>query len=234
MDHIITVSGTSRDFLAERFRIPPERFTVCYNAVGSGYRRLPPEQIAAPARVGVDGPYVLHMSNFSERKNPETVIRGFAAFSRQVPDRGFQLVLAGRGWRNPRTLRLVTELAIGDKVFFPGFVAERDAVELLGGAFCFLFPSLAEGFGMPNIEAMACGCPVITSGVFAIPEIVADAAIVLADPKDWSACAGELKRLAHDENLRTELIARGLERASFFSWARSAEAVLGVYEGLCA
>jgi glycosyltransferase involved in cell wall biosynthesis len=232
MDHIITVSKTSRDFLAGRFRIPRERFTVCYNAVGTAYRRLTAEEVTAPARFGVDGPYVLHMSNFSERKNPETVIRGFAAFARAMPDQDYRLVLAGNRWRNPRTERLVSELAIEERVCFPGFVTERDAVELLSGAFCFLFPSLAEGFGMPNVEAMACGCPVVTSGVFAIPEIVADAALVLPDPRDWSACSGELQRLAQDETLRSTLVKRGLSRAAEFSWAQSAEAVLSVYEQL--
>ncbi len=234
MDALVTVSRTSRDFLAARFNIPADRFTVCYNAVAPGYHRLAPGEISAPGRLGIRSPYVLHLSNFSERKNPETILRAFAAFSRSHEGQEATLVLAGRGWRNPRTERLAAELSVGERVAFPGFVSERDAVELLNGASCFFFPSLAEGFGMPNLEAMACGCPVITSGVFAIPEIVADAAVVLEDPRDASAAAEALRRVAGDEELRRGLIEKGLRRAASFSWAESARSLLALYGRLAA
>jgi glycosyltransferase involved in cell wall biosynthesis len=232
MDALVTVSQTSRSFLSSRFGIPAERFVVCHNGVGPAYRRLPREEVSAPARCGIRGPYLLHMSNFSERKNPGTIFRGYAELYGSPEGRDLTLVIAGNRWKNPRTLALAAELGITDRVVYTGFVSERDSVELLNGAACFFFPSLAEGFGMPNLEAMACGCPVVTSGVFAIPEIVADAAIMLEDPRDWKAAAERLRDVLRDGELRRGLIERGMRRAAAFTWTESARTLLGLYERL--
>jgi glycosyltransferase involved in cell wall biosynthesis len=234
MDGLVTVSRTSRDFLAWKFGLPVQRFTVCYNGVGPGYRRLPESEARAPDRFGARRPYVLHLSNFSERKNPAGIVGGFAAFRASPEGRGATLVLAGNRWGNPRVRALAAEHGVERSVVYPGFVSERDAVELLNGASAFLFPSLAEGFGMPNLEAMACGCPVVTSGVFAIPEIVGDAALVVGDPGDRTAIGDALRNLARDPGLRESLIAKGLERARAFSWDESARLLLGLYERLLA
>ena len=232
MDAVVTVSKTSRDFLASRFGIPSDRFIVCYNGVGPAYRRLDKEEITAPARLGIRTPYVMHLSNFSERKNPETIIRGYSDFRKSPQGRDTTLVLAGRGWRNAKTLGLSEELGIRDHLLFPGFVSERDTVELLNAAICFVFPSLAEGFGMPNLEAMACGCPVITSCVFAIPEVVGDAALVLDDPRDYRQAAEAMRSLVMDSDLRKSLIERGTERVKAFSWKDSAQSLLALYRRL--
>jgi glycosyltransferase involved in cell wall biosynthesis len=232
MDAVVAVSKTSRDFLASRFGIPSDRFTVCYNAVGPAYRRLDKEEITAPARLGIRTPYVIHLSNFSERKNPETIIRGYSDFRKSPQGRDTTLVLAGRGWRNSKTLGLAEKLGIGAHVLFPGFISERDTVELLNAAICFVFPSLAEGFGMPNLEAMACGCPVITSSVFAIPEIVGDAALVLDDPHDHRKASEAMRSLVTDSDLRKALIERGTKRVKAFSWKDSAQSLLALYRRL--
>ena len=232
MDAVVTVSKTSRDFLASRFGIRPDRFTICYSGVSAAYRRLDKEEITAPARLGIRTPYIMHLSNFSERKNPETIIRGYSDFRKTPQGRDTTLILAGRGWRNARTIGLAEELGIGDHVQFPGFISERDTIELFNGAICFVFPSLAEGFGMPNLEAMACGCPVITSCVFAIPEVVGDAALVLDDPRDYRQAAEAMRSLVMDSALRKSLIERGTKRVKAFSWQNSAKTLLALYRRL--
>jgi len=230
MDALVTVSQTSRDFLAVKYAVPAERFTVCHSGVGPAYNRLPEAEIKAPAKFGIRSPYILHLSNFSERKNPETIMRGFAEFRKSTQGQESTLVLAGRGWRNERTLALAASLGISNCVVFPGFVSEREVVELLNGALCFLFPSLAEGFGMPNIEAMACGCPVITSSVFAIPEVVGDAALLLDNPRDHLAAAKAMNSLVSDSKLRKSLVERGFKRIEAFSWNDSARSLLDLYK----
>jgi glycosyltransferase involved in cell wall biosynthesis len=144
----------------------------------------------------------------------------------------FKFVCAGKGWNDPAVVARAQEEGIGDAYIAPGFIDKQTAVELMNGARAFLFPSLAEGFGMPNIEAMACSCPVVTSGIFAIPEIVGDAAIVLDDPCDAEAMAAALSRACFDGGLRERLIADGLARLPLFSWEKSAEKLLAVYERL--
>ena len=233
MDAIVTVSRTSRDFFAERFGVRPERITVCYNGLAEEYRRLAADEIRSPRSLGVEGPYVLHLSRFSERKNPWTMLESFARF-RRADSRAsaYRLVCAGKGWDGEEVRAFADKVGIADAYVAPGFIERRTAVELMNGARAFLFPSLAEGFGMPNIEAMACSCPVITSRVFAIPEIVGDAAVVLDDPKDVPAMAAALSMVCFDEDLRERLITAGLERLPLFSWEKSAEKLMTVYDEL--
>jgi glycosyltransferase involved in cell wall biosynthesis len=144
-----------------------------------------------------------------------------------------KLVIAGGKWNNTEVADELQRLGIENKVILTGFVGEEEAVRLYNGAEAFIFPSLAEGFGMPNIEAMACGCPVITSGIFAIPEVVGDAALLMKDPKDAQDLADKLEILTSNEDLKEDLIARGLERAKRYrSWEPSAKKLLEVYEEL--
>jgi len=232
MDHLITVSNTSKEFFSRRYRIPESRFTVCYNAVNEKFRVLknPDPTIQEKYRTG--GKFILHLSMFSERKNPWTILRGFKRFLDYEGCGDFQLVLAGKGWDNEKVSRYAARLGIADRIIRPGYIPQEEAVELLNQARAFVFPSFAEGFGMPNIEAMACGCPVITSKVFAIPEIVGDAALIMDNPADGTELAAKLQQLVKDERLREELIERGLKRVRMFSWEESARKLLDVYESL--
>ena len=125
---------------------------------------------------------------------------------------------------NPVVIQLIT----------PGFIDEIAEIELLNGAASFLFPSFAEGFGMPNVEAMACGCPVVTSSVFAIPEVVGDAAVLLKDANDHDECAAALERIARDEQFRAELVQKGPERAKRYDWTESAKILFDAYREMAA
>jgi glycosyltransferase involved in cell wall biosynthesis len=246
MDAIVTVSNTSKNFFAEHYGVKPERITVCYNGVGFAYTRLDPLGLTAHARLGAGEKFVFHLSRFSERKNPWTILEGFRRFVAGAGSVGsgsglpggaesradYKLVIGGKGWDIPVVRNRIAEAGLEGRVILAGFLDEKESVELFNAASVFVFPSLAEGFGMPNVEAMACGCPVITSNVFAIPEVVGDAALVLDDPLDADALAAAIEGVLFEPGLREKLVEAGQRRLPAFSWDESAEKVMGVYEGL--
>jgi glycosyltransferase involved in cell wall biosynthesis len=251
LDALVTVSETSKRWFAEHYRVPPERIHVTYNACSPAYRRLSAEELSgAPG----EAPFILHVSRFSERKNPWTMLEAFADLVAgieverpattpggngssgpgQAPSipADLRLVLAGKGWDGDTVWNRARELGVADRLDTPGFVAEETVVRLLNRAAVFWFPSLSEGFGMPNIEAMTCGCPVITSAVFAIPEVVGDAAVVLADPRDARGLADATRQIITDPARREALIAAGLAWSRRYSWDASARVLADVFRDL--
>ncbi len=204
---------------------------VCYNGLSPLYRVLAKDEVTAPERYDVARPYFLHVSRFSERKNPWTLLDAFARFI-QEHEAPHSLVCAGGGWGDEAVANRARALGISERFITPGFVPERDVAELMNAADAFVFPSFAEGFGMPNVEAMACGCPVITTPGFAIREIVGDAAYIVEDPYDAVALSEAMHRVISNGQLRAHLIERGIARIPLFSWTQSAERLLSVYEDL--
>jgi glycosyltransferase involved in cell wall biosynthesis len=231
LDALITVSETSRAYFAEHYRVPEERIHVTYNACSPAYRRLSPSELTPGEAWPYPERYLFHVSKYSERKNPWNLLRGYAEFTRRR-EAQIHLVLAGSGWDAPEVRSFARELGIEENLVTPGFVGEEEVVELLNRAEAFLFPSYSEGFGMPNLEAMACGCPVVTSSAFAIPEVVGDAALILKGPADWRGLAELIEKIVDDESLRKALVKKGKHRASSFSWEESAETLLSVYRSL--
>ncbi|MDR1624990.1 MAG: glycosyltransferase family 4 protein, partial [Spirochaetia bacterium] len=229
MDGILTVSGSTKDYLVRRFRVRENRITVAYNGIGGEYRPREAGTLSAPPKYGARPPYVFHISRFSERKNPWVLLEAFARFA-AGKGKNHSLVCAGKGWDDPAVLQKARDLRIGDRLVCPGFIAEAEAAEFFSGADFFLFPTLAEGFGIPNIEAMAAGCPVITTAAFAVPEIVGDAAIVVENPRDARALAAAMEELSGNADLRQNLIDRGLRRARLFSWEEGAKKLLAMYD----
>ncbi|MDR3200403.1 MAG: glycosyltransferase family 4 protein, partial [Spirochaetales bacterium] len=229
MDGILTVSNSTKNYLVRHFRVKEERVTVAYNGVSAEYHPRAAETLRAPAKHGVRPPYVFHISRFSERKNPWALLDAFARFAAKK-GKDHTLVCAGKGWDDPAVLQKAQALGIQDKLVLPGFIPEAEAAEFLSGADFFVFPTLAEGFGIPNIEAMAAGCPVITTAAFAVPEIVGDAAIVVENPHDAGALADAMEKLGCNEELRQDLIRRGLERIRLFSWEEGAKKLLAMYD----
>jgi glycosyltransferase involved in cell wall biosynthesis len=171
----------------------------------------------------------MHLGASDPRKNTARVIEAFAALRNGATDRR-QLVVAGL---SPAAQNDFSNHAAGlgilDDVCLLGFVAEEELVLLYNMAQVVVYPSLYEGFGLPVLEAMACGAPVITSNVSSIPEVAGDAAILI-DPTDTAALVQAMTRLADDEVLRRELIARGELQVSKFSWRRAAQETLAIYE----
>ncbi len=234
MDTLITVSETSARYFVEHFGVRPERIQVCYNGVGPAYRVLEPRRDEAfLASKGVVGPYVFHISRFSERKNPWTLLEAFARFRSMRPEnRKYSLVCAGKGWESDQVRSRILAMGIREQVLTPGFVQEDEVVRFLNAASAFVFPSLAEGFGMPNVEAMACGCPVVTTRAFAVGEIVADAAIVIEDPHDAEGLARGLDSVVNESAVRKRLLSAAQTRLQLFNWEVSAKKLLDVYARL--
>ncbi len=228
MDHIVTVSNASARYFTDHFGVSQERITVCVNGLAPIFRVLPPEEVTAPSRYDIPLPYILHVSRFSERKNPWVLLDAFARLVREY-ELPHTMVCAGGGWDGERVTDRARALGIGERYIAPGFVPDRDVAELMNGASAFVFPSLAEGFGMPTIEAMACGCPVVTTPGFAIREVVDNGALVVDDPLDAPAVAKALHDVICNEELRSSLVKRGLARVPAFSWKKSAERLLSVY-----
>lgn len=190
------------------------------------FRRLPPEEVAPdlPARHGLHAPYVLSVCSLVPRKNIDGLLRAFAQLVEQH-DLPHSLALAGKsGWKAEQLRALADELGIGKRVRFLGFVPDADLVQLYNQATLFVYPSKYEGFGLPLLEAMSCGVPVVTANRSATAE-VAGAAAVLVDPYCVADLAQGMYRALTDGALRDRLISAGHARAAAHSWARMAEEI---------
>jgi glycosyltransferase involved in cell wall biosynthesis len=225
--HLIADSQTTRDDLIRHYRAAPERVTVVPPGCDEVFHPLTDEDRLAQAkgRYGIHGDYLLHVGTVQPRKNLGRLLDAFARLGGKV-----QLVLVGKwGWMYDRIFRRVEELELGDRVLFTGHVPQEDLPSLMSGARLLVMPSLYEGFGLPVVEAMASGTPVVCSNASSLPEVAGDAAL-LVDPLDVEALAEAMRRLLEDQELRAELIARGLQRARHFSWPRCARQVLSILE----
>jgi glycosyltransferase involved in cell wall biosynthesis len=232
--HLIADSSATKRDLIERYGTEPDKITVVYPGYDNTVFQLVQDEKAigsVKARYGIAGDYALFVGTLQPRKN---LIRLMEAFSNiQYPISNIQLVIAGKkGWLYREIFQQVEKLGLEGKVVFTGYVPGGDLPALLSGARLFVFPSLYEGFGLPVLEAMACGTPVVCSNVSSLPEVAGDAAI-LVDPLDVEGLAAALERVLGDEELRAELIERGFERVRKFSWERCARETLNVLESIC-
>ncbi|MBC8162183.1 MAG: glycosyltransferase family 4 protein [Roseiflexaceae bacterium] len=232
---VIAISKTTRDDLIRYARVPPAKIHVIYHGVAPRFQADPPAEVVAAtqARYRIAGPYFLFVGTVQPRKNLERVIEAFARFKPQSSAASPQpmLVIAGKkGWLTEAIERRAAEIGVAGQVRFIGYLPDADVPPLLRGALGFVFPSLYEGFGMPVLEAMACGAPVITSTTSSLPEVAGNAAL-LVDPRDVGAIAAAIGRLAGDATLRAELRQRGVARAADFSWDSCAQQTLRVLVG---
>lgn len=222
---VLTVSEHSRQDITELLDVPREKVRVVGNCVGPQFRAINDAARIAEAKrtYEIDGDYVLYVGGFAPHKNVEGLLRSYAALDAGLRDR-FQLVLAGAPdkWM-PRLRRAAGKLGVDAR--FTGHVAEEHLPALYAGAAAFATLSLWEGFGLPALEAMACGTPVLCSNHASLPEVAADAAF-LVDPDSHEACRDALARLLTDDELRRDLRAKGPRRAENFSPARFAGLVL--------
>jgi glycosyltransferase involved in cell wall biosynthesis len=235
---VITVSQASERDIVDHLHIPPERIHVTYEAAQSTFQPVEDEtQLAAiRQKYALPEPYLLYLGGFDQRKNLSTLLRAFALLvnkQRPIGKERARLVIAGRLpgrdsplFPDPR--RLARELGAEERVTLTGWVPEEDKPALLSGAVAFVFPSLYEGFGLPTIEALACGTPVITSNRSSLPEVAGDGAI-LVEPTDVEALAEAMELLLNDHHLRAELRQRALAQAARFSWKQTAQETLAVY-----
>ena len=224
---VIVPSEHTLHDLVELYGVDERRVTVIPLGVdGETVRRAPTEAVErVRRRYAIDGPYVLSLTGIEPRKNIPALIRAYAS----MPDDGRPLLcLVGpvapwtqAGWELVRPVLDALPERIRERIVVTGFVSEREKVALLSGAEALLYPSLYEGFGLPVVEAMACGTPVLTSNVSALAETAGDAAL-LVDPHTPEAIAEGMSRLLGDGVLRDTLRARGLARAAMFTWDETA------------
>jgi glycosyltransferase involved in cell wall biosynthesis len=231
---VIADSQATKDDLVQYYGIEPGKITVVYPGRDETLQPVKDEATIekVKARFGIRGDYILYVGTLQPRKNLERLLEAYAIVRKQANKRGETpcLVLAGRkGWLYDQIFQQVRRLGLETEVTFPGYVPQDDLPAVLSGARLFAFPSLYEGFGLPVLEAMACGTPVLCSNVSSLPEVAGDAAL-LVDPLDVKGMAEAMNHLLGDEGLRTQLVERGFRQVRQFSWDRCARETLAVLE----
>jgi glycosyltransferase involved in cell wall biosynthesis len=228
---VITGSEFSRASIARAYGLDGDEIVVVPNAASPIFRPMAPETAKARvlSRFGLSAPLLLTVGDLQPRKNQIGLIRAFAELIRSVPRLPHTLVIAGKEtWFSDRVRRAARESGVADRIRFTGFVSDDDLLLLYGACEVFVFPSFYEGFGLPVLEAMACGRAVACSNTTAIPE-VADSAAILFDPWSTSEIARALRDLVLDSELRARMERLGLSRARQFSWRKTAESTLEIY-----
>jgi glycosyltransferase involved in cell wall biosynthesis len=228
-DRIVTFSDNSRRDIERLLRIPAARIIVTPLAAGDVFRANEADVIeAARSRLGLPERYLLFVGSIEPRKNLPALVRAFADAREQLG--GVKLLLVGRrSWGSESLLSLARELDVAERVVIRRDIGNSDLPLVYGGAIALVFPSLYEGFGLPPLEAMQCGTPVVTSNTSSLPEVVGDAA-VLVDPRSVESITSGVVEIATNDGLRRQLRERGLERARRFGWRRCAELTLSAYD----
>lgn len=234
-DAIVTVSEFSKKEIVKYLGVPAEKITVMPNGVNldlfhPGYSQTQIDQVKN--KYQINGRYFLYLGTLEPRKNLVRLIQAYGklweTFKADEKNKDSEndfpyLVLAGgKGWMYESIFETVEELKLSDRVIFTGYVEEEEAPVLMKGARAFVFPSLYEGFGMPPLEAMACGTPVLTSNVSSLPEVVGETGI-LVDPESVDSIAEGMKTLIDDDELCTKLGEEGIRRAAEFTWDKVVE-----------
>lgn len=230
---IIAVSNAAKADIVRFLKVSEAAICVIAEAAHPRYRPLEGARHDAPplARHGIGGPYILHVGTLEPGKNLPRLLEAFAAFRRRCP-REYRLALAGdRGWLFRDVFERIEALNLGGWVRLLGHVPDEEMPFLYNGAAFLAFPALNEGFGLPPLEAMACGLPVIASNVSAMPETLGEAPLYV-DPLNAAEIAEAMLRLESDPALRARLRRAGLQRAALYSWSETGRQTLGIYRRL--
>jgi glycosyltransferase involved in cell wall biosynthesis len=228
VDAVITVSQTSKADIVHYLKVPADRILVVHAGVSAVYRPLPTDEVARiGAEYSLPEGYILFVGSVEERKNLRGLLHACARLW-QAGERRPLVVVGARKWKHAGIMKTVRKLNLERYLIFTGYVPEADLPALYNGADLFVFPSLYEGFGLPPLEAMACGTPVVCSNAASLPEVVGDAAIMV-DPYDVDGLAEAMHRVLTDTGLREELREKGLARARQFTWERTARETVAVY-----
>lgn len=229
-DRIISVSQHTKQDLMEVLRVDPAKISVVYEAAPPGFQPIRDQTKLAWVRRRYDlkGPFLYHVGNIEPRKNLVRLVKAFLLM-RQRSKLDVRLVITGqKGWLTTMLFRELDYLQLGDEVIFTGYVPRSDLPLLMNAAEAFVFPSLYEGFGLPALEAMSCGTPVVTSNISSLPEVVGTSA-VMVDPERVESIARGMEKVLTDTELRERLAKEGLIQAHKFSWEQAARETLDVY-----
>ncbi|MBI5555107.1 MAG: glycosyltransferase family 4 protein [Elusimicrobia bacterium] len=226
-DKIVAISQATKNQVIDLFQVAPDKIVVTYLGVSEKYRVIP-SQIEVKEvlhKYRIEKPYILFVGTMDPRKNLVRLIKAFQNVKRQKND--LKLVIVGNKGEL-FSIELDKMVDSGD-IILTGYIGEEELVYLYNGASIFTFPSLYEGFGLPILEAMACGTPVITSNVYSMPEVAGEAAI-LVNPESTDEISAAINRLLQDEPFRKSLIEKGLRRVREFTWEKTAQSTLAVYK----
>lgn len=232
--HIIVDSRATQEDLINFYGTDPDRITVVYLGRDEKLSRVTDPQIIAKAKAdyNINGDYLLYLGTLHPRKNLVRLIDAFRMVVNVVTNPDLKLVIAGkRGWLYDEIFRRIQHHGLTERVIFPGYVEDEVKPALLSGALAYVFPSLYEGFGLPVLEAMACGVPVLTSNCSSLPEVAGEAAL-LVDPHNTPEIAQGLIQLINDAELRHRLVRQGYRQIQAFSWPKTARQILEVLKNL--
>jgi glycosyltransferase involved in cell wall biosynthesis len=228
---IIAISNKTKEDIIRYFQVPENKIKVIYGGYDKSFRKIKNtnklEQIRA--KYHLPSSFILFVGTIEPRKNLNLLIQAYAKLP-YVFRKNYKLVLAGqKGWVNESFYKEINKLDINNDIIFTGYLPDEDLLFIYNLADIFVYPSLYEGFGLPPLEAMACGVPVITSNSSSLPEVVGNAAILI-DPYNTSELADAIERIYRNPNLYQEMSNKGLEQANKFSWEKCAKETLSVYE----
>ena len=230
---VLTLSEHTRNDLIETYGIDRPNVEVIPIAASPKFKPIADDKELRRVRHNyrIDSDYILSVGSIQPRKNLVRLVRAYSLLrTRLGAGKLPKLVFVGkRAWLYDETLRALDDAALGDSVILTGYVPESDLPALYSGATCFVYPSIFEGFGLPPLEAMQCGAPVVIGNQTSLPEVVGDAALAV-DPFDVEAIARAIEELLNKPALRDELRVKGLARAKMFDWQETARRTLGVYE----
>ena len=238
-DLIITDSEHSKRDIMQYLKVAQDKIRVIYLGYDQRYQRVQDQRRIADvlARYGIRQPYLLFVGVIEPKKNLERLVEAYTLLQKACPavrhahrPQDIQLVIAGgEGWFSERLYRKVRNSGLTQQIVFPGFIPDNDLPVLYSGAELFVFPSLYEGFGLPVLEAMSCGVPVVTSNVSSLPEIAGEAG-VLVDPHHPEAIVRGIATVLSNRQLQEQMREKGYRQAQKFSWQRTAEATYHVYQ----
>jgi glycosyltransferase involved in cell wall biosynthesis len=230
---IISLSEHGRRDIIETYGITAERVSAIPLAAPAHFAPVQDNRELQRVRhnYGIDGDYILTVGSIQPRKNLARLVQAYASLrGNKSADKLPKLVLVGKsGWLYDETLRALKETGVADTVVLTGYVPQEDLPALYSGALCFVYPSYFEGFGLPPLEAMKCGAPVIVGNKTSLPEVVGDAALTV-DPFDVEAIASAMQRVIESPALREELSIKGRARAETFDWRETARKTLAIYQ----
>jgi glycosyltransferase involved in cell wall biosynthesis len=231
---VLADSAATKDDVVAAFGVPAERVDVVYPGVETDFRPIDPSDAAEVERLAdfrrrrsLPERFILYLGTLEPRKNVDRLVAAYARLVRQGSDHA--LVLAGgKGWQYEAIFRAVAAHGLQDRVVFPGYVSREEQPLWYSAADVFVYPSQYEGFGLPPLEAMACGVPVITSNVSSLPEVVGDAGITV-DAGDVEALSEAMRAVLQDRGRAASMRTAGLSRAASFTWQAAAEACVASY-----
>ena len=229
-DIVIAVSNNTRKDLIRIFKLPEEKIKVTYLGVNEFFKPIEVSE-SFLKKYKISKPYILYVGTLEPRKNIPTLLKAFYKLKKKYKIPHTLVVVGKIGWKYHEIFKILDILKLQKYIIFTGYVPIEDLPKLYSSADIFVYPSIYEGFGLPPLEAMACGCPVVTTNVSSLPEIVGDAGVKV-NPYDVVGLATAIYDVITDESLKRALSTKGINRAKKFNWKITAKKTLDIYKSI--